>query len=133
MTALTPREQPAVRLLHALEQTDELAVLALLHPAVRLTIDAADRTGGRAQGRASVAGILAERLTRHPDASLEPADVNGEPGLALRRSDGVVTAVLGLATDPRDRVTELWLSTAPAKLTHWNRRPSHPGPLPGQS
>ncbi len=120
------RERPTARLLHALERGDEVAVTALLHPSAYLVVDAGDRTGGQARGRARVARVLVERLTGHPDASLETVDVNGEPGLALRRADGAVTAVLGLAADARGRATGLWLSTAPAKLTHWNRRPPPP-------
>lgn len=117
-----PRESPAGPLLLALERRDDVALAALLHPAVHLIVDSGDRSGGEVRGRARVTATLRERLTGHPDISLEAVDVNGDPGLALRRRDREVTGVLAIATDPRGRITELWLSTARDKLAHWNRR-----------
>ena len=84
------------------------------------------------RGRARVIRALRERLATHPDAALEAVHVNGGPGLALRRRDGEVVGVLGLevgATSDVDarhsggpRLDALWLTTAPGKLAHWNRR-----------
>lgn len=147
-----PRESVARRLLVALERRDEIRLAALLHPSVHLVVDSGDRTGGEARGRARVVRELRERLTSRADASLEVADVNGEPGLALRHVDGDIVGVLGLALErvadsgtqtgasaaraasgrgagghvAAGRVTAIWLSTAPAKLAHWNRRPPTP-------
>jgi hypothetical protein len=116
-----PRETAARLLLVALEPGDDIALAALLHPAVRLVVDSGDRSGGEARGRSRVTAALRERLTGHPDASLEAVDVNGDPGLALRRVDSRVDAVLAIGVGAGGRITELWLSTAPTKLTHWNR------------
>jgi hypothetical protein len=130
------RDGSAARLLSALEQRDDVALASVLHPGVRLVIDSGDATGGRFRGRARVARALRDRLTRQADASLEAVDVNGVPGLALRSRGGLVLGVLsigvpgaaepgrvagGNADGPGARIDELWLSTAPAKLAHWNR------------
>ncbi len=58
--------------------------------------------------------------------------MNGGPGLALRRGDGEVIGVLCLEVGTTSKVDErhsggprvdaLWLTTAPGKLAHWNRR-----------
>lgn len=111
----------AARLLAALEGGDDLALASLLDPACRLLVDADDQTAGGVRGRARVIRTLRTRLTRHPDASLLTVHVNGGPGLALRRGDGEVIGVLVLGTGIDGPVTELWLSTAPDKLAHWNR------------
>jgi hypothetical protein len=118
------RDDTAERLLVALEHRDELALAGILRPDVRLLVDAGDETGGQWRGRVRVGDILRTRLARHPTASLETVHVNGGPGLALRRDDGVVIGVLAIGVDPArsdGEVGELWLSTAAAKLARWNR------------
>ncbi len=122
----------AARLLVALDQRDDLVLAGVLNPQVRLLVDTGDETGAEERGRARVIRLLRERLATHPDAALETAHVNGGPGLALRRRDGEVIGVLCLevgATSEVDarraggpRVDALWLTTAPGKLAHWNRR-----------
>ncbi len=129
----------AARLLVALDQRDDVALAGVLNPKARLLVDTGDDTGGEVRGRARVIRALSERLATHPDAALEAVHVNGGPGLALRRCDGEVIGVLclevgevgavgevgevGEAGDARAaRVEALWLTTAPGKLAHWNRR-----------
>lgn len=117
-----PPRDPAARLLAALQAGDELAVTGCLHRDVRLVVDTGDETGCEIRGRGRVGRALLERLTSRPDASIEPSHVNGGPGLVLRRADGEVIGTLGI--DAGDAIDALWLSTAPAKLAHWNgRRP----------
>jgi hypothetical protein len=110
----------AARLLVALEEWDDLALASVLNPDVRMLIDTGDETGAELRGRARVIRVLGQRLARHPDASLHAVHVNGAPGLALRRHDGEVIGVLSI--DATQSIDELWLSTAPRKLAHWNRR-----------
>ena len=137
----------AARLLVALDQRDDVALAGVLNPKARLLVDTGDDTGGEVRGRARVIRALRERLATHPDAALEAAHVNGGPGLALRRRDGEVIGVLCLEVGEVDevggvgeagkvgevgevgdvragapRVEALWLTTAPGKLAHWNRR-----------
>jgi len=94
---------------------------SVLSPDARMLVDAGDETGGELRGRARVSSELRARLARHPDASFVSVHVNGEPGLALRRRDGEVIGVLGLAVDSGDVIERLWLTTSSAKLSHWNR------------
>ena len=122
----------AARLLVALDQRDDVALAGVLNPLARLIVDTGDETGGDERGRARVIRVLRERLATHPDAALETAHVNGGPGLALRRRDGEVIGVLCLevaeTNEPDVRhsdgphVDAVWLTTAPSKLAHWNRR-----------
>ena len=141
------RDDPAARLLVALEGHDDVALASVLNPDARMVVDAGDESGGEVRGRARVIRALSERLSTHPDASLEAVHVNGGPGLALRRRDGEVIGVLCLEVGEVDevggvgeagkvgevgevgdvragapRVEALWLTTAPGKLAHWNRR-----------
>lgn len=115
-----PRDDLAARLLVALEESDDLALASVLNPEVRMVVDAGDESGAELRGRARVMGVLRQRLARHPDASLHTVHANGAPGLALRRHDGEVIGVLSI--DASDVIDELWLSMAPRKLAHWNRR-----------
>lgn len=126
------RDDLAARLVVALERLDDLAQASILSPDVRMVVDSGDGTGGELRGRARVTRALEDLLMRHPDASLLTVHVNGGPGLALRRRDGRVVGVLGIevgtgevGTDgvgAGDAIDRLWLSTAPGKLAHWNRR-----------
>jgi hypothetical protein len=116
-------DQPAGRLLHALDRGDDVALAAVLHPAAHLVVDTGDASGSELHGRAGVTRELRDRLTGRGDTTLETADVNGAPGLALRRVGGDVIGVLAFETDAGGRITELWLSTVASKLAHWNRRP----------
>ncbi|KQM82575.1 hypothetical protein [Agromyces sp. Leaf222] len=110
----------AARLLAALHPWNEVALASVLTRDVRLVVDSGDETGGEAYGRACVVRTLHERLSRHPDATILPAHVNGRPGLALRRPDDEVVGVL--AIDGSEAIETLWVSTAPRKLAPWNRR-----------
>ena len=122
----------AARLRVALDQRDDLALAGVLNPQVRLLVDTGDETGAEERGRARVIRVLRERLASHPDAALEAAHGSGGPGIALRRRDGEVIGVLCLEVgstnevDARQyggpRIEVLWLTTAPGKLAHWNRR-----------
>ena len=122
----------AARLLLAVRQGDELALASVLSPEVDLFIDSGDGTGGEQRGRARVIRVLVERLARQADVAIELAHVNGGPGLALRRRDGRVIAVLcfDAGGDPAGAsgsgpVVRLWLTTAPGKLEHWNGTHPH--------
>ena len=117
-----PRDDLAARLLVALDEWDDFALASVLNPDVRMVIDAGDETGADLRGRARVIRVLRQRLATHPDASLHAVHVNGAPGLALRRFDGMVIGVLSIGLDLGGSIDELWLSTAPGKLAHWNRR-----------
>ncbi|MBM7503690.1 hypothetical protein ACFPER_09410 [Agromyces aurantiacus] len=119
------REDVAARLLLALDSHDDLALASVLDPDIRMLVDSGDATGGERRGRAVVARVLVNRLAMLPDASLRAVHVNGRPGIAATRRDGEVVAVLGIETGWRGGITALWLSTAPDKLTGWNRPGSH--------
>jgi hypothetical protein len=118
------RDDLAARLLVALERCDDLALASVLSPDVRMLVDTGDDTGGELRGRAPVTRALTARLMKHPDASLTAVRVNGGPGLALRQLDGTVVGVLTIDPDLDlgGSIGELWLSAAPGKLAHWNRR-----------
>ncbi len=109
-------------LLAALERRDDLAEASLLATDCRLVVDTGGPTGAELRGRARVAGALDGLRVRHPDAAFATAHVNGAPGLALRSRDGTVVGVLVVDPAPDGTIRELWLSAAPGKLAHWNRR-----------
>lgn len=110
----------AARLLVAWENWDEVALSSVLHRDVALIIDTGDETGGELCGRVRVIRALDSQLTRYADVSLRAVHVSGRSGIALRREGGEVVGVLSL--DGAESIDALWLSTAPAKLAHWNRR-----------
>lgn len=134
-----PRESIAAGLLVALDRDDDIALASLLSPDVRLAVDTdapsspSGPSSGELRGRADVMRELRALRERLPDAALETVEVNGCPGLALRHRDGGVVGVLaidagagstGTEKAGAERITGLWLTMAPAKLAHWNRR--HP-------
>ncbi len=110
----------AARLLIAWERRDEVALSSVLHRDVVLIVDSGDETGGELCGRVRVVRALGAQLARYADVSLQPVHVSGRSGIALRRDGGEVVGVLSL--DGAESIGALWLSTAPAKLAHWNRR-----------
>jgi hypothetical protein len=116
-----PPDDVAARLLVALEHGDDVALTGLLSRGVRMVVDTGDDTGVSVQGRARVIRALRARRMRHPDASLESVQVNGGPGLALRRPGGEVVGVLCIGVEPDGSIGDAWLSSAPGKLTRWNR------------
>ena len=91
-----------------------------------MVVDAGDETGGELEGRMRVIRALEELLVRHPDAALEAVHANARPALALRRRSGDVVGVLAIdadaGADADAAIHSLWLTTAHAKLAHWNRR-----------
>jgi hypothetical protein len=109
-------------LLAALERRDDLAQADLIHPDCSIVVDTGDPAGGELRGRAHVARALDGLQAGHPDAAFSTVHVNGGPGLALRRHDGTIVGVLVVDVGPDGTIRELWLSAAPAKLAHWNRR-----------
>ncbi|MET0976828.1 MAG: hypothetical protein ABWX82_14305 [Leifsonia sp.] len=115
----------AVSLLLALDRHDELALAAIIHPDVRMVVDSGDQTGGDLRGRTQVGRALQELTAAHPDAALETVNVNGGPGLALRRGGGEVVGVLGIDLDGA-AIGQVWLCTAPGKLGSWNPGPRLP-------
>lgn len=92
----------------------------MLHPDVRLTVDAGGVVPapdqplcGAPDVSAYLWGVLAE-----PETDPRVTSVNGMPGLVVRRQ-GEVTAVLSL--DVRDGlVVEGWLVVNPEKLRTWS-------------
>ncbi|MWB98724.1 hypothetical protein [Agromyces seonyuensis] len=116
-----PRDDIAGGLRDALDAGDELALAALLHPDVRMLVDSGDSDGVDARGRAAVARFLLARRARRRGDVLEPVQVNGCPGLAVRRGDGLVVGVLAADVGPDGRIEAVWLSTSAPKLAHWNR------------
>jgi len=123
-----PRDDLAGRLLLALERRDELLLANLLTSDVVLVVDTGDRSGGELRGRVRVIRALLDLRMPHPDAELEGAHVNGGPGLVVRALDGLVVGILVIDAEPAgapdggDTTGRLWLTTAPRKLAHWNRR-----------
>ena len=85
-----------------------------------MVVDSGDEAGGKLRGRGRVIRVLHNQLARHPDASGFTAHVNGQAGLALRRPNGEVAAVLSI--DGTTAIARLWLCTSPPKLAGWNRR-----------
>ncbi|WP_400995008.1 hypothetical protein [Agromyces sp. GXQ0307] len=116
------RDEISSALVAALRAGDDVALARLLDVEARLTVDTGDRGGGSVRGRARVIRTLERLLVDRDDAALEAAQVNGCPGLALRRDDGTVISVLALEVDALGAVAELWLQAAPTKLANWNRR-----------
>ena len=104
-----------------LNKPDDLTLAGVLHPRSRMLLDTGDRDGGEIHGRAGVIRGLRALGARHPDAAAEAVPVNGSTGLALRRGDGVVVAVVCVDLDAAGVVTTLWVTAAPSKLGHWNR------------
>lgn len=115
------RDDVVARLLRGLGGGDDLTLAGVLHPGARMLLDTGDRDGGEIHGRAGVIRGLRALVARHPDAAPEVVRVNGGTGLALRRGDGVVVAVVCLDLDAAEVVTTLWVTAAPSKLGHWNR------------
>lgn len=109
------------RLILALDHGDEVALARLLHPDVAIVVDTGDRAGGETRGRARVVGWLIAFRMAQADASLEAVHLNGEPGIAARRSDGAVVGALVIGVADRGGVHRLWLVTASGKLAHWSR------------
>lgn len=62
--------------------------------------------------------FLATTLARLEPDAIDPESVNGEPGLALRRT-GRVIAIAVLRGSP-DRISRIWLVTATERLRSWN-------------
>jgi hypothetical protein len=117
------RDELAACLLLALELRDDLALASVLSPDVRMLVDTGDLTGGELRGRASVGRALRAEVAKHPDVSLQAVQVNGAPGITVHRHDGEVVGVLGIDVAPGSHtIQRLWLSAAPGKLAHWNRR-----------
>ena len=118
---MTPPEL-AERLLAGLLLRDEGMLLQLLGADARLTVDAGDGRGAETRGPARIAVALLARLGRPAGASLSIGAANGGPAIVQRDADGTVTGVL--CFEGEGAIDALWLSTAPARLDHWNRRRS---------
>jgi hypothetical protein len=118
-----PREHVGERLLAALRDRDDVALARLLDAEARLTVDTGDHGGGSVRGRARVIRTLDRLLVDRPGTTLDAIEVNGCPGLALRRDDGTVIGVLALEVDADagGTIGQLWLQAAPEKLGSWNR------------
>jgi RNA polymerase sigma-70 factor (ECF subfamily) len=105
----------------AWEQPDAKQVIAALNRRVVLTIDSGCETPGLAgvvTGRADVAAALLRLTETWGPTSIEPAEVNGGPGIVLRSRERIV-GVIAVAVGG-GRVDQLWAVLNPDKLTHWN-------------
>lgn len=118
---MTPPEL-AERLLAGLRLRDEAMLVPLLDADARLTVDAGDAYGRGAEhrGPAGIAVALLARFAGRAGASLSIGAANGGPAIVQRDDDGTVTGVL--CFEGEGSIDALWLSTAPARLHHWNRR-----------
>jgi len=122
------KPQQHQKVVHALrlaaERGDVAAIAALLDGSVEMVTDG----GGRAPADARLvrgAPDVARRIVHvleHQPAELAEREINGAPGLVLRRQ-GAVSAVVCVSVRHR-RVTDLWVVFNPDKLLHWNR-PAH--------
>ncbi|WP_350347693.1 hypothetical protein ABIQ69_13765 [Agromyces sp. G08B096] len=123
-----PHDDPAAALIAAVRHRDEVALARLLTPQVHLVVDAGDATGVDVYGRAGVIPALMARLHPEPTTRLLRVHVNGAPGVAARRANGEIAAVLALGESSGEGrpVAQLWLTTAPRKLAAWNRRRPEP-------
>ncbi|MET4158223.1 hypothetical protein [Agromyces sp. PvR057] len=115
-----PQHDLAARLRSALNHGDELALAGVLHREASMVIDSGDEAGGESHGRVGVITAFHELRMRHRDASFSTVHVNGRAGLALRRPNGEVVAVLSV--DGTTVIAKLWLCTSLPKLASWNRR-----------
>ena len=104
----------------AMAAKDTLALRAVLHRSVTLTID----SGGHVQtasipltDRAAASSELIALMTS--DTTVAVASINGVPGITLVR-DGMVVGAL-TAEIRRGRLVRVWVVCNPEKLRHWNR------------
>lgn len=105
----------------AWDQPNAKQVIAALNRRVTLTIDSGCETPGLAgvvTGRADVAAALLRLTETSRPTSMEPAEVNGGPGIVLRSRERVV-GVIAVAVQA-GRVDQLWAVLNPDKLSHWN-------------
>ncbi|MGX5695430.1 hypothetical protein ACWKWP_04460 [Agromyces soli] len=129
---MTPPEL-AERLLTGLRLRDDRMLRTLLAADARLTVDARGDGDGdgdghgrgtghgtEVRGPADIVVALLARLAGPAGTALSIGAANGGPAIVQRDPDGTVTAVL--CFDGEGAIDALWLSTAPARLDHWNRR-----------
>jgi RNA polymerase sigma-70 factor, ECF subfamily len=106
---------------HAWEQRDTEQLTAAVTRRATLTMDSGCETPGLSgvvTGRADVGAALLRLTDTYHPASVEPAEVNGGPGILLR-SGARVVGVIAVAIRG-GRVDQLWAVLNPDKLTHWN-------------
>lgn len=112
------RENPAARLLAALERRDGRALRRVLSRRVRLVLDSGDASGGVFEGRTRVADAMSGLCWSPPCHVVDTAEVNGRHGAVLRDAEGRVVGVLGLGARGRT-ITDIWATTAPDKIARW--------------
>ena len=95
------------------------AVAALLDPQVQMLSDDDGVDGGanEVRGVREVADRMRELLVCEP-TDLTEQDINGRPGLVMRRHGFVVGVVCVDVVD--QRITDVWVVLDPTKLRHWN-------------
>lgn len=112
------RENPAARLLAALERHDERALRRILNRHVHMVLDSGDATGGLFDGRKQVSAAMRGLCWSTSDHVVTPTQVNGRPGALLRDPNGRVVGVLGFGIGRRS-ITDIWALTAPDKIARW--------------
>lgn len=116
-----PDDVTMQRLATAMISADEVAIRAVLHPGVVLTIDSGGLVSTAStplEGHSAAASALRELMTS--GTSVEMASINSTPGFTLTRDETVVAAV---TADIRSgQLSSVWVVCNPEKLRHWNRR-----------
>ncbi|GAA1581436.1 siderophore-interacting protein [Actinoplanes couchii] len=95
---------------------DVAAAEALLLPTAAAVCDGFPIPVGFGPGE--VARLAIFLLSGQPDSTLTVEQVNGTPGLVLRRGGRVVTIAAVTCAD--DRIAALWFVLAQEKLKFWN-------------
>ncbi|NUR57943.1 MAG: siderophore-interacting protein [Catenulispora sp.] len=122
-------EDVFLRLAEAGRTSDAAALRRVLTPDVVAICDSGGLIPELAEpvcGVDDVAMLLLALIGGRPDTELAIANVNGRPGLVLRRA-GKAVAVLAAPTEGA-RIGTLWIVLNPAKLPRWHcgdHRESH--------
>ncbi|WP_448003437.1 RNA polymerase sigma factor SigJ [Agromyces bauzanensis] len=106
----------------ACESGDLDTLVGILDPEVTSVSDGGGKVRAALSpvvGADNVARFLLGILRKATDITVEERDVNGEPGLVVRRGAQVV-GIIALGTD-RGRIREVWIVMNPDKLEAWNR------------
>ena len=114
----------ARRLAGACATCDLPAVEALLAPEVVALCDSGGLVVAVREpvlGVADVAVFTLSVLGGRPGTAVTVESVNGQPGIAVRRTDGTAVAVVALACVD-ELITGLFIVLSPVKLRGWHRR-----------
>lgn len=115
------RDDPAARLLAALERRDGKSLRRTLSRHVHMVLDSGDASGGFFRGRKQVSTAMMGLCWSTAEHSVTPTEVNGRPGALLQDPHGRVVGVLGFGLSRRS-ITDIWALTAPDKIARWRAR-----------